>query len=218
MSEITDIVQQKKDINRVSVFLDGVFCCGMKYETALKFGLKKGMTLDEEKLSAIQLEAEKDEALDKCFTHLSNSLKTERQMRDFLSKKGYLTEVTEYCIEKCKYYGYVDDEAYCKEYIRCSKGLGNRKIADNLFRRGIDRDIIQKALEEREETEQDILPVLEKYMRYKAMDKVNKKKAFNFLLSKGYSASLIKDVIEKFFGPGPDGEGGDGDIDTDENY
>ena len=112
MSEITAITPQIKDKDRCNIYVDGKFYCGLKLETALKYRLKVGEIVETVRLDEIQLENEKSQALDKAMTHLSATMKTEKQMRDFLQKKGYVGAVCDYVLEKLIGYGFVDDEEY----------------------------------------------------------------------------------------------------------
>ena len=122
MSQITSIEQQQKDKTRCSVYLDGRFYCGLKIEVAIKHRLKPGMTIEKSELDQIQLDNEKVQAIEKAMNHLSATMKTEKQMRDFLAKKGYTQTVVDYVMEKLAYYGYVDDAAYCRAYVNSVKG------------------------------------------------------------------------------------------------
>ncbi len=74
----------------------------MKLDTALANGLRAGMSVDTDFLSHLQLESEKMTALDKALRHISVSMKTEKEIRTFLKKKGYLEEVENYVIDKMK--------------------------------------------------------------------------------------------------------------------
>ncbi len=87
MSEITLVEPQKKDKTRCNIYVDGVFYCGIKLEVAVKYHLKSGMPVDKARLDEIQLETEKSQALDKAIAHLSATMKTERQIKDFLTNK-----------------------------------------------------------------------------------------------------------------------------------
>ena len=120
MNEITEITPQIKDKRRCNVYIDGRFCCGLTLETAVKYRLKVGEVISPERLSEIQLESEKNVALDKALTHISASKKTEKQVRDFLSGKGYLPAVCDYVLEKMRGYGFVDDKDYAKDYVQFS--------------------------------------------------------------------------------------------------
>ncbi|MDE7214734.1 MAG: RecX family transcriptional regulator, partial [Clostridia bacterium] len=167
MSEITLIEPQKKDKTRCNVYVDGAFYCGIKLEVVVKYHLKSGMAIDKARLDEIQLETEKSQALDKAMTHLSAIMKTEKQIKDFLTKKGYTEAVCVYVLEKLKYYNFVDDYAYCRAYVQSVKGKGKRALFADLYKRGADKRAIEKALDEVEEDDGEALAVLEKYMRGK---------------------------------------------------
>lgn len=100
MSEITEISPQVKDKNRCNIYVDGSFYCGMKLETAVKSRLKVGQHVEKAFLDEIQLENEKSEAMDRALNFLSASMKTGRQVTDYLKKKGYVPAVCEYVRER----------------------------------------------------------------------------------------------------------------------
>ena len=161
MSEITSIEPQVKDKNRCNVYIDGRFYCGIKLEVAIKYHLKAGMHIDKEKLDEIQLETEKSQAVDKAMTHLSATMKTERQMYDFLVKKGYTQAVIDYVLEKLNYYKFIDDFAYCRAYINSVNGKGRRAIEADLIKRKAKREAIDSVLQEFEEDADEAYAVLQ---------------------------------------------------------
>lgn len=198
MAEITSIEPQVKDKTRCNVYVDGVFYCGIKLEVAIKYHLKAGMHVEKKELDEIQLATEKSQALDKAMTHLSASMKTVKQMRDFLTKKGYTQAVADFVIERLEYHKLVDDEAYCRAYIQSVTGKGKRALEADLIKRGADRACIFAALEEVEEDEKEASAILEKYLRGKVKDKQNLYKGFKYLLSKGYGYDTAKAALEGF--------------------
>ena len=198
MSEITSIEPQVKDKNRCNIYVDGKFYCGIKLEVAVRYHLKAGMHVEKSQLDEIQLETEKSQALDKAMTHLSATMKTTKQMRDFLSKKGYTEAVQNYALEKLEYYKFIDDYAYCRAYIESVKGKGKRALEVDLIKRGADRKAIERALEAVEENCDEAYAVLSKYMRGKVVDKQTLYKGFKYLLSKGYDIDTSKAALAKF--------------------
>lgn len=198
MAEITSIEPQVKDKNRCSVYVDGRFYCGIKLEVAIKYHLKAGMHVEKSQLDEIQLETEKSQAVDKAMTHLSATMKTERQMRDFLVKKGYTEAVCDYVIEKLQYYKFIDDYAYCRAYVNSVSGKGKRAIEADLFKRKASRDAIDEALSDFTENEDDAYSLLQKYMRGKEANKINLLKGYKYLLSKGYGYDVAQSAVEKF--------------------
>lgn len=198
MAEITSIEPQVKDKNRCNVYIDGRFYCGIKLEVAIKYHLKAGMHIEKSQLDEIQLETEKSQAMDKAMTHLSATMKTERQMRDFLAKKGYTEAVCDYVIEKLQYYKFVDDYSYCTAYVKSVSGKGKRAIEADLIKRKANKDAISSALEDYEEDENDAFEILQKYLRGKEINKVNVLKGYKYLLSKGFGYDTAKSATEKF--------------------
>lgn len=200
MSQITSIEPQVKDKNRCSIYVDGRFYCGIKLEVAVKYRLKAGMQIDKARLDEIQLETEKAQALDKAMTHISATMKTEKQMRDFLLKKGYVQAVCDYVTDKLYYYGFIDDYAYCRAYINSVSGKGKKALEADLIKRGAKREAIEETLSEFEEDENEVLAVLEKYLRGKERTKENLYKGMKYLLGKGFSYDAAKSAVERLGG------------------
>ena len=198
MAEITSIEPQAKDKNRCNVYIDGRFYCGIKLEVAIKYHLKAGMHIEKSQLDEIQLETEKSQAVDKAMTHLSATMKTERQMRDFLIKKGYTEAVCDYVLERLRYYNFIDDYAYCRAYINSVQGKGRRAIEADLIKRKASRAAISAVLDEFEENSDEAFEIIQKYLRGKEINKVNLLKGYKYLLSKGFSYDTAQSAMEKF--------------------
>ena len=201
MNEITQITPQIKDKRRCNVYVDGRFCCGLTLETAVKNRLKVGSIITPERLAEIQLESEKDVALDKALTHLSATRKTEKQMQDFLSKKGYLPAVIEYVMEKLRGYQFVNDEEYAKAYVGFTANQkGERLIRMELKQKGLTDEMIDGAMQTVADGEQELASkkILEKYLRSKEITKENLQKAFRYLLSKGFDYEVAKSALQAF--------------------
>lgn len=201
MSEITAITPQSKDKTRCNVFVDGRFYCGLTLETAMKLRLKAGQTVSEELLSKAQLESEKNVALDKALTHVSVTQKTEKQVRDFLKKKGYLPAVVEYVVEKMRSYRFLDDASYAETYVRgAGKKKGGKLIKMELRAKGVsdeDADAAVDALSEEEQL-QTARAILEKYMRGKTPDTETLQKAYRRLLSRGFDYETAKTALSDY--------------------
>ncbi|MBQ8291464.1 MAG: RecX family transcriptional regulator [Clostridia bacterium] len=201
MNEITAITPQVKDKRRCNVFIDGRFCCGLTLETTVKCRLKVGMTVDPARLAQIQLESEKNTALDKALTYVSATRKTEKQVREFLEKKGYLSAVVDYVIEKMRGYNFINDNEYAEEYAAfAGKKKGSRLIRMELKNKGVSDTDIDGALSaiNGEMQEAAAKAVLEKYMRNKPMDKETLYKAFRYLLGKGFEYDVAKSALSAF--------------------
>lgn len=201
MNEITEITPQVKDKRRCNIYVDGRFYCGLTLEATVKNRLKVGQIIDPERLSEIQLESERNTAFDKALTHMSATQKTEKQMRDFLQKKGYLSAVVEYVIEKLHSYNFLNDGEYAESYVEsAAKRKGGRLIRMELREKGVSDEKIDNALggldEEREI--QTAREILQKYMRGKTSDTETLQKAFRYLMGKGFDYEIIKSALKAY--------------------
>lgn len=199
MGEITAILPQRKDKARCSIYVDGQFYCGLNLETAVKHRLKAGQAVDGEFLESLQFESEKSTAFDRALTHLSASMKTEKEIGDFLRKKGYLPAVVEYVVEKLRGYGFVDDAEYARQYAQnAAKSKGKRLIGLELQRKGVDEQTASAALDETQGEDAAALRILQKYMRGKTADRETLYKAFRYLMSKGFEYDTAKSALTAF--------------------
>lgn len=197
--EITAITPQKHDPKRCNIEVDGRFFCGMQLLTVMEHRLKVGTAVTEESLSALQLAGEKQTALDKALTHISASMKTEREIRDYLRRKGYLQDVSDYVVEKMKGYGYLDDAAYARAYAESAgKRKGGRLIRMELRKKGVSDEAIDGALGSLEEGGA-AEAALQKYMRGKPADKKTMQKAYAHLISRGFDYDTARDALRAVF-------------------
>lgn len=198
MSEITALVAQKKDKTRCNVYVDGRFCCGLTVETVVKNRLKIGTQITAERLEEMQMESEKSKALSQGLSFISVSQKTRKQVRDHLSKKGYLPQVVDYVLEKMEGYEFLDDGAYAKSYAASAlKRKGNRLIRLELKQKGVSEEEIDGAFQnEDRETELAAATALaEKYLKNKPKDRETLQKAYRYLMGKGYEFDTAKSAL-----------------------
>ena len=195
--EITAITPQKKDKTRCNIEIDGRFYCGMKLETVMQNRLKAGEIVTPELLSEMQMQSEKQTALDKALTHITVSMKTEKEIRDFLARKGFLQNVCDYVVDKMKEYGFLEHALYAKQYTEyAGKKKGARLIALELKRRGVDDETARNAVAEIEDGDQAARRVLEKYMRGKEVNRDTLRKAYAHLVSKGFDYDTARSALK----------------------
>lgn len=196
MGKITDIVDQKKRKDRVSVHIDGVYCCGLDALTVRKNRLKIGDEISEEELSAIQRESEGAAAFDKALKLVSYRSRTKSEVRAYLKEKGYLGEVIAEVMAKLVEYRYVDDFRFCREFVSTyAKRLGKRNIALELKRLGAEAEAIESALESVDGQEEAAFSVAEKY--YRTHRKFDLRKMKQYLYTKGFSSDDISSAAAR---------------------
>lgn len=106
MSKITKIEIQKRNKERVNLFLDGEYAFSLSAELVYKEGLKTNENVDGIKLKAL---AEKDTTIrckDSALRIIERSYKTEKEVRDKLKLKGYDENSINQSIEFLKEYNF----------------------------------------------------------------------------------------------------------------
>ena len=189
MSKITEISYQKQNKNRCNLYVDGEFFAGISLETVLLHRLKVGTECDKATLENIIIENDKHEALLKATAYVSKTLKTKRQVKDYLIKKGYSEESAYHVIDKLKEYGYVNDQEYSKRYIESvSKSQGKRLIEYKLMMKGVKKEEIENAYAASESDDfSNAKAVAEKHIKNKEKTKENIAKTYRYLIGRGFS-------------------------------
>lgn len=201
MKTITAIIAQKKDAKRCNIYLDGAYFCGMELITVISNRLKVGMQIEESTLENMQAESETQRAMDKAFNYIGGSLKTEKQLRTYLSGKGYMPAVVDNVVEKIKGYGYIDDKEYAAAYVESySKNKGKRLILKELNAKGVSVSAAEEAIENIENELDSAIRIAQKYLKNKEPSIENKQKCYRRLLSKGFDFDTAKEAVEKVLG------------------
>lgn len=199
MNTITELKMQKRNKNRVNLYLDGKYFCALDLETTVKNQLKVGTIISEQKLEEIQTQSEKQSAYLKVLKLISTRYKTQKEVERYLYDNGYLSQTVYYCISKLMEYHYIDDERYVESYISAHKSSNGRlKIKQELMQKGVAESIIDNALASEGFVQDDeILALAEKYMKNKDDTKENYVKLFRHLMSKGFQYDEIKNALKK---------------------
>lgn len=206
MQTVTKLEYQKNNKERVNVYLDGSFFAGMSLENVIKFSLKEGKEVDEQKLKELLFEENKQKAFQKSTDLISKFVKTEKQIKDYLKEKSFDEQVIFETVDKLKEYGFINDQAYVESYVGFKKNVcGAKKIKQELFAKGISKKLIDRVDELLgEEGTSACESIAEKYMKNKEKTFENKVKLNRYLLSKGFDYADINKVISKIIKDGDD--------------
>lgn len=198
MKEITQIAMQKHSVKHCNIYLDNVFYCSLRLETVVLKGLKVGQIIDEKTLAEMQIESEFTHALDRAMTYLTGSVKTKKQVRDYLVKKGYTEELVLKVLEKLEDYRFLNDEAYAERYTEVASGQKGKYLIERELRaKGIDESTAKKVLEDFADDQEVAFSIAQKDLKGKEINKENLAKVYRKLLSKGFSYEMCTAVIDR---------------------
>ena len=194
--KITKLEVQKNDKNRVNLYVDDEFYSGIPAELVYLEHLKTGLEIDEKDLKKIIFENEKSKAMSRVTKYIGSSLKTQKQIRDYLRKKEYSEDTIEFVMSKLVEYNYIDDKKYAQAYVLTyGKKYGKLKLKSQLKVKGVSEEIIECVLEDNKVD--SIESVASKYLKNKVMSYEVSQKLFRFLYSRGYEFDEINSYINK---------------------
>lgn len=145
--------------NKIHILCDGEYSFTVDAEywfSSPYHGIEK--IEDEEELAAFYKAVGSRCAFIAGLRHLSYRDHGEKELYNKLVRKGHKREYAELACEKLKYYGYINDERYAQslaESLLERKGMSVRGIKNELFRKGISREIADNVAENL-----DINPIL----------------------------------------------------------
>jgi len=205
MPRITKIESQKKNPKRRSVFLDERFAFGLDEEVIYKYSLKVGQELEQKEIDKI-IEAEtKKEAKDAALKFLSYRMRSEKEVKDKLKKKEFAGDLIAEIIKDLKRVNLIDDYEFASAFIsdRISNNpRGKILLKQELWKKGIKKEIIEKALKEFFKDEDEELTLAKELLRkrkkrYEGLDEnVAKRRLMSFLLRRGFSYDIVKQVLK----------------------
>ncbi|MFV0504415.1 MAG: regulatory protein RecX [Lachnospirales bacterium] len=201
---ITDIVQQKNNEKRYSIFIDNNFAFGITDVDVLFYKLKINETITQEKYNTIIETAVMERAKNIAFKFLGYKARTEKEVREKLKKYEFKEDIIGETISILKSYNYIDDRKYAedftKEKIKLNK-YGSYRIKHMLYEKGVPRDIIDEIEFEEDSQLETAMSLLEKkYRNSENPDYKEKQKICGFLQRKGYSYDIINKAYNRVFG------------------
>jgi len=201
---VTAIERQKRNPNRVSVYLDGVFAFGLDEEALFRNPIHEGDGLSESFLDGVLLHDERIRAKAKALRLLSYRALTTDELRQKLLDREFSERTAERVIEDLSRVGLLNDEAFASSYIRsrmiqrpCSKRL----LILELKHKGIGEDAAAEMVEAAygPQSEEAVAGGLfrAKMASLKGENpRKARKKAVEFLFRRGFDWELIRSAME----------------------
>lgn len=197
MGVITKIEEQKNK-NRVNIFVDDSFFCGLEKETAVIFGLKLNKEVDEKELEQAVIKSEEKRSFEKAISLIEKKMNTKKELKDKLLKRGFSEDCIKSTINKLEEYHYIDDDLYAKLFIEQNPNLSKKMISNKLMQKGINKEIIEKNLLciDNETEYENCMALAKKFLKTSKIENFNDKQKFMAkLVRRGFSFDIIKKVM-----------------------
>lgn len=203
MPVVTAIDIQKKQRQRVNLFIDHQFYCGVTLEAVMKLGLKKGQELTEDELNQLAFEDQAITIRESALHLLDVRPRSRAELQRRLTLKGYAQEDLRPVLDQLEKSGLLNDTAFAKMLVRHlrSKHMGSHRIMLELRSKGIQQDLIDEVLagnDAEREDEQCLAAAEKKVSQYRRLDPVVAKRRLTaFLQRRGFHYDVIKQVVEQ---------------------
>ncbi|GAB2722461.1 RecX family transcriptional regulator [Paenibacillus thermoaerophilus] len=207
---ITSIEVQKRAKRRYNIYLDGEFAFSVHEDVLVSHRLSKGDRITDDRLEALLEAEERQLAWNSALSWLGRRIRSRKEMRDYLTRKGYAAGLIEETIERLGEHGYLDDAAFAGQWARNRlefQGRGSRWIREELRQKGIEPELVSASLDQLEDgSEADSayrLAVKKWRMLRNEEERVRRHKLKSYLLRRGYPGRIVQEAVAKVAGRAP---------------
>lgn len=197
MKKITAIKRQKKNTNRVNVYLDGEFAFALYSTDAVQLAV--GQTLSETDVSDLVENDSKQAAFQNALRLISHRPRSIQEVKDTLIKKDYPAGTIDDTLDRLQQTGLLDDVEFSHYWIdqrATFNPRGTAMLRHELRLKGVSREIIESELTSIDEEHLAYATARKWADRPSNLAKDNYQHRLSaFLTRRGFSYSVVRDVV-----------------------
>lgn len=162
-------------------------------------GLYAGLQLDDEAMQTLRAKAARSRCRERALRIIGARPMSEKELRDRLVEKGESPEDAEETVDWLRGLRLVNDAEYAAMCVRhyAAKGFGPGRIRNELYRRGVPRELWEEALEELPEQDDEIDRLLRRKLRGDVSDRDAVRRATDYLYRRGFRSEDIRAAVER---------------------
>jgi len=199
--KITALEVQKKNPERVSVYLDGRFAFGLPAISAA--WLAQGQVLSDAEIEALQEEGAIETVYNKTLDYLSYRPRSQAEVQDYLRRRGTPEGQIEAIMERLVGAGLLDDEAFARYWVENREQFrprGSRALRYELRRKGIDDETIEQTLASLDSSESAYRSVDKKARQWSHLDQQTFfRKTVEYLARRGFEYEVARETAERLW-------------------
>lgn len=204
--QITALQRQKRNSERVSVYLDGAYAFALPALEAVK--LRREQHLSDQEIEALKTLDLRAKAYDQAVRFLAVRPRSVWEVRQKLERyrsrqqESLAPAHSDWIIDKLIEQGYVNDEEFARFWVEQRnqfKPLAPRALRYELLRKGIAERTIESVLDGAVDVETAALQAARSQARrWRALDEDTfRKKMSAFLQRRGFAWTVVRDVLEQ---------------------
>lgn len=165
-----------------------------------ELSLYSGRAFTEDELSAVRNASARSRCRQRALRIIGARAMSVRELTDRLKEKGESPENAEDAAQWLLDMRLLDDAQYAAMCVRhyAAKGYGPGKIRNELYRRGIARELWDEALEELPEQDERIDALLRRKLKSDTPDRTELRKAADYLYRRGFGRDEIHAALARY--------------------
>ena len=196
---ITALQLQKRNKQRVNVFLDGEYAFAIELMAAA--ALRKGQSLSEAEIARLREDDTLQVAYQRALSFLGYRPRSRVEVVQNLRAKGYDEAVIEQVVAQLVQQNYVDDAAFSQFWVENREQIrprSARAIRHELQQKGVERSLIDDALANLDEDEAAWAAVEPKLARWQGLGEAAfEQKIAGFLARRGFSYDVVRRIARR---------------------
>ncbi len=196
MATITAITAQKRNYDRVNIFLDDAFAFGLAIEAAA--GLRTGQILSEPEIAALKELDEADKAKKSAIRLISRRPRSVTEVERNLRKNKYDDLIIEAVLNRLIEVELLDDAAFAAYWIEQRETFKPRSrlaLRQELMQKGVSRAVVDAAVEQVDESAAARRAAVKQARRWTHLsDEEYRNKLGRYLQRLGFPYDIIREL------------------------
>lgn len=196
---ITALRLQKKNRERVNVYLDGRYAFAVGVNTAAE--LRKGQELSDAEIAQLRVAGDANKAYHQVLRYIGMRPRSTGEVRRYLARKETDPALIDQVIARVEAAGYLDDHEFARFWVENRTRFRPRSahaLRHELREKGVDAAAIDAALVDLDERAAAWDAVAGRLDRWAELDEQTfSRKLIGFLSRRGFSYAIARDVCDR---------------------
>jgi regulatory protein len=196
---ITALKLQKRNHQRVNVYLDGEYAFGLARIVAA--WLAVGTELSDEKIAQLQADDQREAAYQRALNLINFRPRTEVEIRQNLQRHKMEEEIIQYVLQRLKENGLVNDAGFAQSWVDNRAELrprSRRALAFELRQRGVDTAIIEQTIDHVDDSAMAYQAALRQAHKIKNLEwREFRLKMLRYLAQRGFSYEVSAEAARR---------------------
>lgn len=145
--KITALKVQKRNPNRINIYLDDIFAFGLARIVAA--WLQVGQILSEERIIQLQQQDSEEAAYQKAMRLLSDRMRSQSEIEEKLARQGFSQQEISGVIQRLVKSGLLGDEQFASDWVEnraTFRPRSRRILTMELRQKGVSEEVVQRTL------------------------------------------------------------------------